>query len=132
LANEKLLALVKAIKEKDSNSLIIIMSDHGGFVGMDYSRQIYTKTVDRDLIYSIFSSNLSIHWPNNEIPEFDAELKTGVNLFRFVFAYLSEDKSYLKNLQEDESFVILKKDAPKGVYKYIDAKGKISLEKHND
>jgi hypothetical protein len=132
LANEKLLALVKAIKEKDSNSLIIIMSDHGGFVGMDYSRQIYTKTVDRDLIYSIFSSNLSIYWPNNEIPEFDAELKTGVNLFRFVFAYLSEDKSYLKNLQEDESFVILKKDAPKGVYKYIDAKGKISLEKHND
>tara|TARA_R110000772_G_scaffold24108_6_gene63889 strand:- start:438 stop:1928 length:1491 start_codon:yes stop_codon:yes gene_type:complete len=128
-ANEKLLALVKSIKEKDSNSLIIIMADHGGFVGMDYSRQIYTKTEDRDLIYSIFSSNLSIHWPNNERPEFDSQLKSSVNVFRIIFSYLSEDDSYLLNLQENASFVIIKKDAPVGVYKYIDEAGDIVFEK---
>lgn len=128
-ANEKLLALVKLIQEKDANSLIIIMADHGGFVGMDYSRQIYTKTKDRDLIYSIFSSNLSIHWPNNEPPEFDSQLKSSVNVFRILFSYLSEDDSYLLNLQENASFVIIKKDAPASVYKYIDEAGNIVFEK---
>jgi hypothetical protein len=128
-ANEKLLALVKSIKEKDSNSLIIIMADHGGFVGMDFSRQIYTKTDDRDLIYSIFSSNLSIHWPNNGPPEFDSQLKSSVNVFRIIFSYLSEDDSYLLNLQENASFVIIKEDAPAGVYKYIDEAGNIVFEK---
>ena len=128
VSNQKLIDLITTIKKNDPESLILIMADHGGFVGMDYTKQLYTKTSDRDLIYSIFSTNLSIHWPDNDSPDFDTKLKTSVNLFRYVFSYLSGDKSYLNHLQEDSSFVIIRNGAPKGVYKYINASGEISFE----
>lgn len=128
-ANERLYDVITLIKEKDPNGLIIIMADHGGFVGMENTYQIYNKTQNRDIIYSIFTSTLAIHWPNNEVPEFDSSLKTPVNLFRILFSYLGNDESYLQNLQPDESFVILKDIEPSGAYKYIDQFGGITLKK---
>ena len=128
-ANAMLYKTIDAIKEKDSNALIIIMADHGGFVGMEYTGQIYNKTQDRDLVYSIFTSTLAIHWPDNKAPKFDTNFKSAVNMFRILFSYLGEDESYLQNLQPDESFVILKDEKPKGVYKYIDNQGKVTLKK---
>jgi hypothetical protein len=129
-ANKKLISLLTVIKEKDPNALIIISADHGGSVGLNYSREIYKKTQERDMIYSMFSSQLSIHWPNT-IPNYEGQLKTPVNLFRFVFSYLSEDASYLENLQEDETYIVIKKGAPRGIYKYIDTSGNIVFEKVN-
>ncbi len=129
-SNEMLIKIISIIKEDDPNALIVIMSDHGGFVGMEYTNQIYTKTEDRDIIYSIFSSILAIHWPNGEAPEYDSSFKTTVNVFRILFSYLSEDESYLSHLQEDGSYVVIKKEAPKGIYKYIDDEGGITFEKY--
>jgi hypothetical protein len=128
-ANNKLTAVITVIKKEDPNGLIMILSDHGGYVGLDYATQMYDKQTDRDIIFSIFGSILAIHWPNNEPPEFDAQLKSSVNVFRIIFSYLSEDDSYLLNLQEDSSFGVLKNGAPEGIYKYIDNTGKIVFEK---
>ncbi|MBE9489785.1 MAG: hypothetical protein IMY67_05780, partial [Bacteroidetes bacterium] len=128
-ANIRLENMVSSIKRKDPNALIIIMADHGGFIGMEYTNQIYIKTQDRDIIYSIFTSTLAIHWPNGIAPEYDTSFKTAVNVFRIVFSYLSEDESYLSNLQEDGSYVVINKEAPKGIYKYIDNNGKITFIK---
>jgi hypothetical protein len=129
-ANNKLISLLMVIKEKDPNALIIISADHGGSVGLNFSREVYKKTQEKDLIYSIFSSQLSIHWPNTT-PNFDGQLKTPVNLFRFVFSYLSEDESYLENLQEDDTYIMINEGAPRGIYKYIDTSGNIVFEKVN-
>ena len=127
-ANETLIKTLDVIKKNDPKALIVIMADHGGFVGMQYTQQTYTKTQDRDLIYSMFSSNLSIRWPQGNIPAFDINFKSAVNVFRILVSYLSEDTSYLEHLQDDSSYVILNKDAPQGVYKYIDTDGKIVFE----
>ena len=78
---------------------------------------------------SIFTSTLAIHWPNNNAPNYDTSFKSAVNVFRILFSYLGEDDSYLKNLQPDESFVILKDVEPPGVYKYIDQFGTVTLKK---
>jgi hypothetical protein len=43
-------------------------------------------------------------------------------------SYLTQDTSYLDHLQDDSSYVILNKDAPSGVYKYIDTDGAIVFE----
>ena len=129
MANDMIYKTVDVIKDKDPNALIIIMADHGGFVGMEYTNQIYTKTQDRDIIYSIFTSTLAIHWPNGAAPEYDTAFKTAVNVFRILFSYLSEDEIYLTNLQEDGSYVVINKEAPKGIYKYIDDNGKITFKK---
>ncbi|MCW9036287.1 MULTISPECIES: hypothetical protein [Altibacter] len=128
-ANGMLTKTIDIILDKDPEALVVIMADHGGFVGMEYTNQIYTKTQDRDLIYSIFTSQLSIHWPNNDAPEFDTEIRTPVNLFRYLFSYLADNNTYLNHLQEDESFVIINEGAPKGVYSYIDSEGNIVFKK---
>lgn len=128
-ADKRLYNVITLIKEKDPNGLIIIMADHGGFVGMENTYQVYNKTQNRDLIYSVFSSTLAIHWPNNDIPKYDTSLKSAVNVFRILFSYLGNDERLLQNLQPDESFVILKDIEPPGVYKYIDQSGEITLKK---
>ncbi len=127
-ANEKLTNLITVIKEKDPNALVIIMADHGGFVGMDFTEQIYKKTQKPEIVKSIFSSNLLIHWPNSNEPEFTSALSSSVNIFRVIFSYLAENEQYLQSLQDDSSYVILKDGAPNGVYKYINDAGKVVCE----
>ncbi|WP_171817179.1 sulfatase-like hydrolase/transferase [Winogradskyella sp. PG-2] len=129
-ANRKLTEVIKVIKQKDPDALILIMSDHGGFVGMDYGDQSEEKSQDRDFIYSIFSSQLAIHWPHNEKPMFNDKFKSSVNTFRLLFSYLSEDETFLKNLQPDESYMVLRKGTEPGVYKYIGQNGEITFEKY--
>lgn len=127
--NETISQLTTQILAKDPEALIIIAADHGGFVGMDYTQQIYQKTQNEATITSMFSSQLSIHWPQNNIPQEDQYLTSSVNLFRIIFSYLSNSTSYLNTLEPDESYVILKEGAPPGVYKYINHEGNIVCEK---
>ena len=129
VSNLLMTQMILSIRDKDPEALIMIMADHGGFVGLDFSFQSEIKTLDRDIIYSIFSSNLAIHWPNNEVPDYDIKLKTPVNLFRIILAYLSGNKSYLDHLQPDESLIVLKKNTVPGIYEYIDSSGNIVLKK---
>ena len=121
--------LVSVIQERDPQGLIVILADHGGFVGFDYTNQIYTKTKDRDLIYSIFSSQLSIKWPLDLKPEQPIDFTTSVNVFRLLFAHLSQNQSLISGLEPDGSYVILNDQAHIGVYEYIDDKGEISCKK---
>ena len=129
IANEKLEALITTINKRDPNALVVIMADHGGFVGMEYTEQIYSRTTDKDIVKSIFSSNLLIKWPNNEAPAFDTSLKSSVNLFRVLFAHLSGDNSLLNNLEDNSSYVILKDTKNNGVYKYMDNEGRVVFER---
>ena len=128
-ANTKLKKITSLIQEKDPNALIIIMADHGGFVGMKNTIQVYDKTEDRNLIYSIFSSTLAIKWPENNPPVYDTELKSAVNVFRILFSYLSDNEAYLQHLQDNSSYVIIRNGAPKGTYQYIDTNGNITFTK---
>lgn len=129
-SNKKLTELTKTILANDPEALIVIMADHGGFVGMTNTSESYTKNTAPDFVNSIFSTILSIHWPNGEAPVFDDKLKTSVNLFRILTSYLSENDSYLSNLQEDGSYIIINFGAPQGVYKYINGEGEVVFKKY--
>lgn len=127
VANTWLLELIEAIDRHDPNGLIIIVADHGGYVGWEYSLQSQSKTDDRDLLYSGFSALLAIKW-NGEAPEIDRHLKTTVNLFRVLFSHFSGDETLLENLQEDSSINSLKIGTPTGVYKVLDEDGNVIFE----
>lgn len=131
-ANDWLKDIINTISEKDKNAIIVMVADHGGFVGYDYSLQSMVKQDDVTLINSAFSSALAIKWPQHTPPEYHSKLNTSVNLFRVLFSYLSEDTSYLSDLQEDSSYIIIKEGAPKGVYEMIDEQGKIVFDKRED
>ncbi|MDT0556729.1 sulfatase-like hydrolase/transferase [Patiriisocius hiemis] len=129
MSNERLVKVINLINEKDPNGLIIIMADHGGYAGMEYMLEVFKKTNDRDKLYSAFSTILAIKWPDNTAPAIDKNFKTGVNLYRILFSYLTDNTNYLKHLQEDASYSIIDGGAPKGVYKRIDSLGNIVFER---
>lgn len=127
-ANERITATLNIIKKEDPNALIVIMADHGGYVGMEYTGEIYSKTQERDMLYSIFSSHLSIHWPDGK-KRGEKHLKSAVNVFRVLFSYLGNDKKILEHTADNSSYVVIKKDVAKGVYKSIDDQGNIVFKK---
>ena len=130
-SNNWLQNLISMIIENDANCLIVIVSDHGGYVGLDSTSNSLEKQIDDDLIYSIFTSALAIRW-SDEVPRFDDELKSNVNLFRVLFSYLSDDETYMDNLQEDKSYAVINKGTPFGVYEYIDERGDVVFRKISD
>ncbi|MEM5565404.1 hypothetical protein WNY78_09820 [Psychroserpens sp. AS72] len=128
--NTWLIDMVTIINKNDPNSLIVIIADHGGFVGYDYELESRTKSLDRDLVHSVFTSALAIKWPDNDNPNYDNRLKSSVNLFRILFSYLSNNDSYLQNLQEDKSYLIIEEGAPNGVYEVIDDAGEVVFKSY--
>ncbi|WP_430412190.1 sulfatase-like hydrolase/transferase [Kordia sp.] len=128
-ANEWLKEITAIIIKNDPNCLIVIAADHGGYVGFNYTKELFEKQTNKKLIYSGFSAALAIKWPNNAIPDYDVKLKTPVNLFRTLFTYLGDNKALLENFQDDTSHAIIKKNAPSGVYEYIDNDGNVVFRK---
>jgi hypothetical protein len=117
------------IVNNDPNGLVILSSDHGGYVGLNNFKDVFIKQTNPDLVRSIFSSVLAIKWPENQV-KYDDSLKTNVNLFRVIFSSLANDRKYLEGLQDDSSYGIIHKGAPLGVYKYIDENYKIVFKKY--
>ncbi|WP_299111784.1 sulfatase-like hydrolase/transferase [uncultured Winogradskyella sp.] len=127
-ANTILRSTIELIKKHDNNALVIIASDHGGYVGFNYASEADAMTKDRDLIYSIYSSQLSIHWPNNNIPSFNDKFKTSVNVFRLLFTYLSKNNAYLEHLEADVSYKVLRHGVSDGIYEYINEDDQVILK----
>lgn len=126
-ANIWLEKVITYLEQKDPNAIIIIGADHGGFAGFAYSLQSGYKTTNKYKINSMFGALLAIKWNNAQAVDYDKELKTNINIFRVLFSYLAQDKSYLDNLQEDESYIRLKE--PYGLYLYINDKGEHVFKK---
>lgn len=128
-AHKKVKMHVDLIKKNDPNALIILMSDHGGFVGLDYTQQALGKIEDRDLLYSIYSANLAIHWPETTNLEEELPFKSGVNFFRVLISYLSNDQKLLEDQENDGSYAVIKEGASPAIYQVIDSDGNVTFKK---
>jgi len=126
-ANAWLKSLIAEIEKKDPDGIIVIAADHGGFVGFENSLQSQTKTNNPLLVKSMYGALCTIKWNADGHEAYDKSLKTSVNLFRVLFAFLSEDTTLLDNLQENASYI----DAvqPKGRHRYIDTQGTVVFQK---
>lgn len=96
---------VGLIEEKDPSGIIIIGADHGGWVGIQNRKEMFS-TNDKKTLRSIFSNLIAIKWNDNKHLEYDEKLKSNVNIFRILFSYLSEDKTLLQHLEVDDSYAI--------------------------
>lgn len=126
-AENWLTQLVKNIQRLDKNPLIVIVADHGGFVGLNSVTETRRRKLNSEELVSVFSSQLSIHWPEEEIPN-DLEFTSNVNVFRNIIAYLSEDKTLLNHMEPDESYLPLYEGSKAKYYRCIDDKGDIQYE----
>lgn len=103
-ANKWLERIVSFIDKNDPSAIIIIGADHGGFVGFEYTKQSFENIKNPQLLQSIFGSKMAIKWNDESYREYDASLKTSVNLFRVLFSFMGKDKELLNNLQPDISY----------------------------
>jgi hypothetical protein len=111
--------LIDNINRYDKNPMIIIVADHGGFVGLNYVLEVLTKKLNEEEIVSAFNSMLSIKWPNN-IDASALEFKSNVNLFRNIFSVLAEDTTLLKSKEANNSYIPLKENGEVIFYQCID------------
>jgi len=105
ITNNWLKKTINLIEKNDPAAIIIIAADHGGWVGIENRNQMFS-TNDKKLLKSIFSNLIAIKWNDKKHFEYDEKLKSNVNIFRILFSYLSEDKTLLQHLEEDNSYTI--------------------------
>ena len=120
--DEWLRTLIGHIDRYDPGAMIVIVADHGGFVGLDYYKEAEKRKLTETEAWSAFSSLLTIRWtPQTEANEID--IKSNVNLFRSMFSVLGEDPSLLSNREDDGSFLPLMEGSNANYYQLLDAEG---------
>ncbi len=119
---------VTTIEKKDKNSVIILLADHGGMVGMETYFDKYSNNNEAFML-STFSVLSAIKWSGHLKEGYDDNLTTNVNLFRVLFSALSEEPKYLKHLEDNGSYN-LNYENPyyNSVYKVIGDKGEMLLK----
>lgn len=120
--NDWLQETVSYIAENDSDAIIIILADHGGWVDIGSYDEMFSTT-DAKQLNSIYSTLAAIRWNENLSEDFDTELRSNVNLFRVLFANLSEDASYLKYMEDNSSYNLKKGSFRNSVQAVLDDKG---------
>ncbi|MCZ6595138.1 MAG: sulfatase-like hydrolase/transferase [Bacteroidetes bacterium] len=115
---------VNMINDADPKAIVIVLADHGGWVGMTSYPDMYTTT-DEANIRSIFSSIAAIKWNGHLKDGYDTELRSTVNLFRVLFASLAQNADYLQQMEDNSSYNLhMESWYRKSVYKVLDDKGK--------
>jgi hypothetical protein len=117
--------IINYITAEDKNAIIVILADHGGWVGLKSYNDLFSNTKPA-LITSTFSNLAAIRWNGHLVDDFDKDLKTNVNLFRVLFASLSKNAKYLEHLEDNSSYNLkLNSVGVKYVKQVIDTNGQI-------
>jgi hypothetical protein len=92
---DDLISIVGEIIRLDPDAVIVISGDHGPFISNQCSRDADLQTPGeyRDRVGAI----TAIRWPAAYDGRFDKEIKTNVNLFRYVLASMMTDSEDLMN-----------------------------------
>lgn len=125
--NEWLKTLINRINEFDENALIIIVADHGGFVGLDYTLEATERPMNELETISTFSSMLAIKWPS-QLANNTLEFKSTVNLFRTVFYGLSRQDEFKITLP-NTSYIPMYENGKAEFYECINANGNVVFKR---
>jgi hypothetical protein len=101
--NSWLQKTITLITKKDPQAIIIVLADHGGWVGLEsYSQMFQTK--NKTLLKSVFGNLAAIKWNGHLKNNEDKNLTSNVNVFTVLFSVLSEDNTHLKAKEDDASY----------------------------
>ncbi|MFT7675166.1 MAG: hypothetical protein ACI845_003586 [Gammaproteobacteria bacterium] len=104
--NKILLNEIELIAKKDPSAIIVIVSDHGTWAGAQRSKTGLTENETMDKL-NVF---LAIKWGTTYDGRYDSQIKSSVNLFRYLFAWLSQDDAILETLKKDDGYFKLKEN----------------------
>lgn len=106
-ANDEITQIVQRILIEDSNAVIIINSDHGawGYGAFKlFNKEVFEGLSDRVITLDHLGVLLAIRWPE-DAPVFSRRIQSNVNLFRYVFAYLSGNAEILATQVPDHGYL---------------------------
>ena len=104
--NNKFIRFFESIIEKDKNSLIIVIGDHGSS-GYRTGEDVNGNRISYPLItLDRFGVLAGIYGQSESVPSLlnNGTIKSHVNLFKYIFAFLCEDDKVLETLSHDDSF----------------------------
>ena len=108
VANKKITTVIERILSRDPQALIIINADHGGWGMGAYNwagPKIFEGVPEKLITLDHLGVLLAIRWPEKTVPEYGRDIRTNINLFRHIFAYLSESQEILTTQVPDDGFL---------------------------
>lgn len=112
--------IISYINKNDPNAIVMLGADHGSYVGFAYTSQAFKKMTDPELLQAAFGAKMAIKWNDDKALLYGNQLKTSVNLFRILFAFMSSDTKLLQNLQPDDSYNFYDQDDHTKIYKALE------------
>lgn len=104
--NDKFISFFQSIIKNDKNSLIIVIGDHGSW-GYRTGEDVNGNRISYPLItLDRFGVLAGIYGQSESVPGLlnNGTIKSHVNLFKYIFAFLCEDDKVLETLSHDDSF----------------------------
>jgi hypothetical protein len=105
-ANQQLIDLLEFIIKKDSNSIIILIGDHGSW-GFRLNEDEKGNPITNQLLmldhFGVLAGIRAPHYLSDLMK--NGTIRSHVNLFKYVFAYLSEDDKILETKTTDDSYI---------------------------
>ena len=112
-ANKEILKIVENINLADPSGLIIVASDHGGWVTNKCHSNRPLRTIEEILDH--LGAFLAIKWGEDYDGRFDEKIRSSANVFRYIFSYLLESDILLSSVVPDDAFHMDKKVIDNGV-----------------
>lgn len=119
--------IVNTIEERDPDAIVVLLADHGGWVGLNSYDEMFSATDDMR-INTVFSSLGAVKWNGHLQSDADLELKSSVNLFRVLFSVLSDNPELLKNTEDNSSYNLKPGSFSKSVRAVLDDNGNNQLQ----
>ncbi len=107
IANQNIVTLVQSIVSRDPNAILILNADHGAWGLGAYKyvpSEVYDGVSDRLIGLDHLGVLLAIRWPEGGAPV-RQDVRTNVNLFRYVFSYLMGKDILLASMADDDGFM---------------------------
>jgi hypothetical protein len=127
--SSQLIDMVQFIELNDPEAIILIVADHGGFVGYTHTGAAYTQP-EKDLALkeSVFNALYAVKAPVGFDP-FQKTVKSSIGVFPALFDYLSGDLAPSISSFDNSSYLLIKSDAKRVLHQYYDTHGNSVMEK---
>ena len=127
--SSQLIDMVQFIEFNDPEAIILIVADHGGFVGYTHTGAAYSQPEkDLALKQSIFNALYAVKAPEDFGP-YQKNVSSSIGVFPALFNYLSGAKATNTSSFDNSSYLLIKSDAEQTLYRYYDTHGNSVMQK---
>jgi hypothetical protein len=105
IANNIIVSIVDDILAGDDEAVIVVAGDHGSWGHRMEVRQNGTRIPHKMIGLDKLGILMAIRWPANTVEGLISSKITNVNLFRYIFASLSDSKEILSTRQPDNGYI---------------------------